>query len=316
MIRIDAKTLPAVARTSHRAPVRTLRPEDRAGREALDPAAGTPVFTAAGRYTVARLDRVDAGIPVRLGDPAVRRDRRREDARARPAQHGAPHGAATSATSASTTTASTTSPPTATCCALCARAASRPTSGRCRFYELALKVSGAVQAARWTELPDGAGLHPLVQRPALAVRRHHPLAALAGARPPARPCADGRARPQDLAARSASSQHADTTARYNVYYGEGRDAYDVRGRVAHESVFNLNDGSYRCPIQPAGLLAVHHLDARARLGAAGLRRAARVPRHARRTPSWRPSAAGRRCWRAIVAAARATADFYIEYTPT
>ena len=27
----------------------------------------------------------------------------------------------------------------------------------------------------------------------------------------------------------------------------GRDAYDVRGRVAHESVFNINDGNYRCP---------------------------------------------------------------------
>jgi hypothetical protein len=42
-------------------------------------------------------------------------------------------------------------------------------------------------------------------------------------------------------------QHADTTARFNVYFGEGRDIYDVRGRVAHESIFNVKDGSYRCP---------------------------------------------------------------------
>jgi hypothetical protein len=42
-------------------------------------------------------------------------------------------------------------------------------------------------------------------------------------------------------------QHAETTARFAVYFGEGRDAYDVRGRVAHESIFNINDGSYRCP---------------------------------------------------------------------
>ena len=42
-------------------------------------------------------------------------------------------------------------------------------------------------------------------------------------------------------------QHARATARYSVYYGEGRDAYDVRGRVAHESIFNVNDGNYRCP---------------------------------------------------------------------
>ena len=41
-------------------------------------------------------------------------------------------------------------------------------------------------------------------------------------------------------------QHAETTARYNIFFGKGRDIYDVRGRVAHESIFNLNDGSFRC----------------------------------------------------------------------
>src|SRR5207302_2674282 len=47
-------------------------------------------------------------------------------------------------------------------------------------------------------------------------------------------------------------QHARATARYGVYYGEGRDAYDVRGRVAHESIFNSNDGNYRCPNSQQG----------------------------------------------------------------
>jgi hypothetical protein len=47
-------------------------------------------------------------------------------------------------------------------------------------------------------------------------------------------------------------QHARTTARYNVYYGEGRDIYDVWGRVAHESLFNVNDGQYRCPSTQQG----------------------------------------------------------------
>jgi hypothetical protein len=42
-------------------------------------------------------------------------------------------------------------------------------------------------------------------------------------------------------------QHAQATARYSVYYGEGRDIYDIRGRVAHESIFNPVDGNYRCP---------------------------------------------------------------------
>jgi hypothetical protein len=47
-------------------------------------------------------------------------------------------------------------------------------------------------------------------------------------------------------------EHARTTARWSVYYGEGRDAFDVRGRVAHESIFNVNDGSYRCPNSQQG----------------------------------------------------------------
>ncbi len=41
--------------------------------------------------------------------------------------------------------------------------------------------------------------------------------------------------------------HARTTAQRSVYYGKGRDVYDVRGRVAHESLFNVADGQYRCP---------------------------------------------------------------------
>jgi hypothetical protein len=47
-------------------------------------------------------------------------------------------------------------------------------------------------------------------------------------------------------------EHARTTARFNVYYGENRDAYDVPGRVAHESLFNNKDGQYRCPSSQQG----------------------------------------------------------------
>jgi hypothetical protein len=37
-----------------------------------------------------------------------------------------------------------------------------------------------------------------------------------------------------------------------VFYGEGRDAYDMRGRTAHEIVFNPNDGNRRCPNSQQG----------------------------------------------------------------
>jgi len=46
--------------------------------------------------------------------------------------------------------------------------------------------------------------------------------------------------------------HGRTTAKYAVFYGEGRDRYDAPGRVAHESIFNVNDGMYRCPNSQQG----------------------------------------------------------------
>jgi len=46
--------------------------------------------------------------------------------------------------------------------------------------------------------------------------------------------------------------HASNTARYSVYYGEGRDAYDVRGRTTHEAVFNTTNGAFRCPNSQQG----------------------------------------------------------------
>jgi hypothetical protein len=47
-------------------------------------------------------------------------------------------------------------------------------------------------------------------------------------------------------------QHAESTARWNVYFRTGRDGWDVRGRVAHESIFNIRNGSYRCPSSQQG----------------------------------------------------------------
>ena len=47
-------------------------------------------------------------------------------------------------------------------------------------------------------------------------------------------------------------QHLRTTADYSLFYGEGRDTYDVWGRTAHESVFNVKDGNFRCPNSQQG----------------------------------------------------------------
>lgn len=119
------------------------------------------------------------------------------------------------------------------------------------FYELALKCSGAVQAARWTSIRAGGGYiysfngpHSLfvdtirtLRAPALAHKLGHVLMGENDLR---------------ISLLQRVIQHAQATAQHSVYYGEGRDIYDVRGRVAHESIFNINDGNYRCPNSQQG----------------------------------------------------------------
>jgi unsaturated chondroitin disaccharide hydrolase len=119
------------------------------------------------------------------------------------------------------------------------------------FYELALKVSGAVQAARWTDLGGEQGfIHSFNGPHSLFADTARSLRSLAVAHQLGHVLMGERDRKISLLGRLI--RHAETTSRYNVYFGRGRDAYDVRGRVAHESIFNLNDGSYRCPSSQQG----------------------------------------------------------------
>ena len=119
------------------------------------------------------------------------------------------------------------------------------------FYELALKVSGAVQAARWTRIHDGTGFIYSFNGPhSLFIDTMRSLRSLAVAHRLGHSLMGERDQKISLLQRLV--EHAVNTARYNVYYGEGRDAYDVRGRIAHESIFNVNDGEYRCPNSQQG----------------------------------------------------------------
>ncbi len=113
------------------------------------------------------------------------------------------------------------------------------------FYELALKISGAVQAARWTSTRDGGYIYSFNGPHSLFVDTIRTLRILMVSHLLGHVFqGEGDAR-IDLMNRTI--QHARSTADYSVYYGKGRDAYDVRGRTAHESIFNTNDGHYRCP---------------------------------------------------------------------
>jgi hypothetical protein len=119
------------------------------------------------------------------------------------------------------------------------------------FYELALRSSGAVQASRWSTTIDGDGYIYSFNGPhSLFCDTIRSLRSLAVAHQLGHPLMGENDERISLLDRLV--QHARTTARYNVFYGEGRDAYDVRGRVAHESIFNRNDGRYRCPSSQQG----------------------------------------------------------------
>jgi len=118
------------------------------------------------------------------------------------------------------------------------------------FYELALKVSGTVQASRWTKITGGGFIYSFNGPHSLFVDtirscRVLMLSHLLGQALPAE-----NDRYFSLMERAA--QHLIATATYNIFYGEGRDVYDVRGRTAHECIFNVKDGNFRCPNSQQG----------------------------------------------------------------
>lgn len=106
------------------------------------------------------------------------------------------------------------------------------------YYELAIKASGAVQAARWTSLPDGLGfIHSFNGRHSLFIDTIRTL----------RICALSHLLGHELLGEQDCKIslldrlliHARTSAMFNIYYGTGRDSYDIpelTGRTAHEAI--------------------------------------------------------------------------------
>src|SRR5712691_2879632 len=118
------------------------------------------------------------------------------------------------------------------------------------LYALALKVSGASQARRWTRLPGGGFIHSFNGAHSLFVDTIRSLRALALGHLLGQPLMEEQDEKVSLLERLV--QHARATAQWNVYYGRGRDRFDVRGRVAHESLFNVANGTYRGPSTQQG----------------------------------------------------------------
>src|SRR5213076_2149148 len=86
------------------------------------------------------------------------------------------------------------------------------------FYELALKISGAVQAARWTQIADGGGFIYSFKGPhSLFVDTIRSLRSLAVAHQLGHVLMGEGDRRISLLERLV--QHARATAQYNIYYG-------------------------------------------------------------------------------------------------
>jgi unsaturated chondroitin disaccharide hydrolase len=198
-------------------------------------------------------------------------------------------------------------------------------------YELALKVSGAIQAARWTTLPRDRGYIYSFNGPhSLFVDTLRSLRSLAVAHQLGHVLMGERDVRISLLERLI--EHAGLTAQYNIYYGEGRDIYDVRGRTVHECIFNLNDGSYRCPNSQQGYspfttwtrgLAWAILGFAEQIEFIQAMKAGRVVRHAPQRPrvfAVRSTLAAKNPASSFSAtllrAATATADFFIENSCT
>ncbi len=119
------------------------------------------------------------------------------------------------------------------------------------FYELALKCTGAVQAARWSRTAsDGGYIYSFNGPHSLFADTIRSLRALSVSHRLGHVLMGEKDVKISLLGRLLD--HARTTANFAVFYGEGRDAYDIRGRVAHESIFNTNDGNFRCPNSQQG----------------------------------------------------------------
>ena len=218
--------------------------------ETRDPSSGAPVYTVAGHYTQRGWTEWTEGFQYGCallsfdggGDEELLELGRRQTS-----EHMAPHLSHVGVHDHGFNTMSTYG----TLLRLAQEGRWQAGEGDREACRLAIKVSGAVQAARWTELPDGLGYVYSFNGPhSLFIDTIRSMRVLAAAHDLGHVLMGERDRRISLLGRAL--QHAETTARHNVYYGEGRDSYDVAGRVAHESIFNTNDGSYRCPSTQQG----------------------------------------------------------------
>ena len=181
------------------------------------------------------------------------------------------------------------------------------------FYELALKISGAVQASRWTVIKGGGfihsfnGPHSLFVDTIRSVRSliigHQLNHVLQG---------EGDIR---ISLLDRAVEHLKATAKYAIFYNEGRDIFDAWGRTAHESVFNTKDGNYRCPNSQQGYTGFSTWTRGLAWAMCGF--AEQLEWVDTADKAMFETLGGKAAFTAmLLKGAKATCDFYIQHTPT
>ena len=115
---------------------------------------------------------------------------------------------------------------------------------------LALKLSASVQAQRWTSIPEGGFIYSFNGPHSLFVDTIRTIRILVAGHL-LKHYSSGE-NDSKISLLKRAYQHALATAKYSIYYGEGRDTYDIFGRTAHEAIFNVNDGNFRSPSTQQG----------------------------------------------------------------
>jgi len=249
MIQVDLRLQPADLRSKIDQMWRLSAAKIRSIERGYDPAKGSPVFTVQGRYTSRGWTEWTQGF--QFGSAILQFDATGDEeflriGRDRTASLMAPHLSHTGVHDHGFNNVSTYG----NLLRLMEEGHIADDPWERRYYELALKVSGAIQAARWTQIRDGGYIHSFNGSHSLFADTIRSLRSLAIAHRLGHVLMEENDKRISLLERLI--EHGRTTAKYAVYYGEGRDAYDVWGRVAHESVFNVRDGNYRCPNSQQG----------------------------------------------------------------
>jgi unsaturated chondroitin disaccharide hydrolase len=181
------------------------------------------------------------------------------------------------------------------------------------FYELALKISGAVQAGRWTTIKTGGYIHSFNGAHSLFVDTIRSLRALIISHQLGHVYqAEGDVK---ISLLERALQHLTATAGYCIFYGEGRDRYDTWGRTAHESIFNTRDSNFRCSNSQQGYTGFSTWTRGLAWAMCGFTEQLEWIDTASEK-DLEPFGAKASIVHTMLKAARAVCDFYIEHTPT